>query len=117
MGRLKPGDYQWDASVEVGNETYSRNGRFCVQQLQVEALDLTANHQLLQNIADLNDAKMFYTNQLDSLEKYIRQNAQIKSVAKYSKKRHPLFCNWYYFLLIILLMGGEWLLRKWSGNY
>ena len=117
VGRLKPGDYQWDASVEVGNETYSRNGRFCVQQLQVEALDLTANHQLLQNIADLNDAKMFYTNQLDSLEKYIRQNAQIKSVAKYSKKRHPLFCNWYYFLLIILLMGGEWLLRKWSGNY
>lgn len=117
VGRLPAGDYHWIANVKLGNDTYNRSGRFCVQQMQIEALNLTADHQLLQNIANLNNAKMFYPNQMEQLEKAIRKNDQIKSVVKYTKKHHSLLNNRFCFLLIILLLGGEWFLRKWSGNY
>ena len=117
VGRLKAGDYQWKATVQVGKEQYSRSGSFCVTAVQAESLNLTADHQLMQNIAALNNAKMFYPNQLDELEKEIRSNAQIKSVARYTKNRHSLLNNLFLLLLLIGLAGGEWFLRKWSGNY
>ena len=116
-GSFAEGDYRWQAKVNYGKETYQKSGYFSVKKINIETLDLTANHQLLKNIADLNHAEMFYPSQWDKLEKHIRDNDNIKTVAHYHKKHHSLLNNLFLFIGIILFLGVEWFLRKWSGSY
>ena len=117
LGRLPEGEYQWSASVDWQGTTMRRTGRFYVQAVRTEAVSLTADHQLLLNLAALNKGEMIAPASLQQLEKMLRSNEQIKPLARYSKRRHSLLDHLGVWLLLVLLLGGEWFLRKWSGNY
>ncbi len=114
---LPEGDYRWTAETVFQGERFHKEGRFCVQAVQKEAVDLVARHQLLANLSDLNEGRLFQPKQLALMEKSIRSNDKIKILAKYTKKHHLLLNNGILFCLLALLLGGEWFLRKWSGNY
>ena len=117
MGRLPAGDYRWTASTDFQGKKYTQNGHFCVNEEQVEALRLTADHQLLQNIAESSGGKMLPVSRLKDLSKFIHANADIKPVAHYHQRHHLLTDSVWFLCLLILLLGGEWFLRRWSGNY
>lgn len=117
IGNLNAGDYHWEAYVDFQNQKFSKKGHFCVQSIRKESLNLVANHQLLSNISNLNNGKMFYPEQLKLLEREIRKNENIKTLAKYTKKYKNLQNSCLVFVLLFVLLGGEWFLRKWSGNY
>lgn len=117
LGRLPEGEYQWSASVDWQGTTMRRSGRFYVQAVRTEAVNLTANHQLLLNLASINGGEMIYPASLGNIEKLLRSNDRIRPVARYSKRRHPLLDHVGAWALLVLLLGGEWFLRKWSGNY
>ncbi|MBO4282037.1 MAG: VWA domain-containing protein [Bacteroidales bacterium] len=117
LGTLPEGDYQWTASTRIGNSPYSQSGHFSVQALRKETLELRADHQLLLNLAEINGAKMLYPKEIRKIAKEIRSQDKIKSVARYTKKSQSLLDNGILGLFLLLLLGGEWALRKWSGNY
>lgn len=117
MGSLPEGDYQWKATARIQNTTYTQSGVFSVQALRKETLELRADHQLLLNLAEINGAKMLYPNNMSSVAKEMRTQETIKNVARYTKKRQSLLDNGILGIFLLLLLGGEWMLRKWSGNY
>lgn len=117
MGRLPAGDYHWEANVDFLGKKYTKSGHFCVHSVQVEALRLTADHQLLQQIAENSGGKMLSVSQLKNLGKELQANDSIKAVAHYNKRHHLLTDSVWCFVVLLLLLGGEWFLRKWSGNY
>jgi len=117
LGKLPMGSYSWNAHVKFGDKSYSKSGIFTVQEMQLETLNLVADHLLLQNISASTSGKFYTANDFSSLENDIRKNENIKTIASY-QKLYSLFLNsWWYYLSIIFLFGVEWFLRKWGGGY
>ena len=117
LGRLPVGDYEWEATTNSGGGAYQRSGRFTVQELRLESVNLVADYDVLRNLAQNSNGQFFTKDQLQQLEKAIKQNDNIKSIASYNKKYSLLLNSWVYLSVIILLMAIEWFMRKWGGGY
>jgi hypothetical protein len=116
-GSFAQGDYQWEASTTYNNEKHSKSGRFSVQKINLEAVNLVADYQLMHNLASLNGGKCFSDDSLNAVYKAIKDNDQIKSIAHYNKKFTSLLDSVWLLILIFLFLSTEWVLRKWSGAY
>jgi len=116
-GLFPVGDYRYQAQVKVGDTIYTKAGGFNVLALNVEALNTTADHKTLNAIAKKHDGKMYYPTQLDNLTKAIESREDIKSVSYTQKRLNEVVNLFWVFLIIIVLLSAEWMLRKWSGNY
>lgn len=117
IGKLPVGDYSWQASVQYGTKNYSKSGSFSVRELLLESVNLTADHDLLQNIALATEGKFFLPNEMQEIEKEIKNNKNIIPIVSYGKSYRMIINSWWYFALIILLLGLEWFMRKWGGGY
>ena len=117
IGSFAQGDYQWVATTTYNNEKHSKSGHFSVQRINLEAINLVADHQLMHNLAALNNGKCFPDDSLNNIYKTIKENENIKSVAHYNKKFTSLLDNVWLMLLIFTFLAAEWVLRKWSGGY
>ncbi len=116
MGLLAPGNYSYEAATIIGTKTQLVKGLFAVIPLQVEFLQTTANHQLLSEIAQETGGKMFFSNQLEDLEKAVRNNEIIKPVIyKQETVKSWINLKWICFLILGLL-SMEWFVRKWNGS-
>lgn len=117
IGKLPVGDYTWEASTVAGTKTYQKSGSFSVQEIMLESMNLVANHDVLRSIAANSQGKCFEMNEMDQLEKTIKESEDIKPIVSYNKKYSLLLNSWLYFVIIILLLGTEWFMRKWGGGY
>lgn len=115
-GLLPVGNYNYEASTTIGNKVQKVKGQFAVVPLQVEFLQTTADHQLLNEISGETGGKLFYPGQLNELEKAIRSNEAIKPVIyKQEDIRSWINLKWIFFLVLALL-SVEWFIRKWNGS-
>jgi hypothetical protein len=117
LGKLSAGIYTWNANVKFGDKSYSKSGIFTVQEINLETLNLVANHSLLQQITEATNGKFYTTHDFSSLENDIRKNDNIKTIASYQKRYSLFLHSWWYFIAINLLLVTEWFLRKWGGGY
>lgn len=117
MGRLPAGDYKWIASTEIGGNKHNKSGMFTISKMMVEAANLTADHQLLQNIAQNSGGRFFTSDKIHEIARTIKNDRNITTIASYEKEFFPLMNSWWYFTLLIILMGVEWFMRKWGGGY
>ncbi|MDR1793187.1 MAG: hypothetical protein LBR36_07105 [Bacteroidales bacterium] len=116
-GLFPQGDYSWTANTVYNGVKHTKSGFFSVHQLNIEALNLVANHQLLFNLASLNNGQSFADNDLDNLCNTLENNTNIKSVVHYNKKHTSLLNSIWLLVSIFVLLAAEWGLRKWSGGY
>ena len=117
MGRLPAGDYKWTASTEFGGKKHSKSGLFTVREVMVEAVNLTADHQLLQNMSQTSGGQFFTKENMQEVEQAIKNDRNITTIASYEKNFNLLMNSWWYFAILILLMAAEWFMRKWGGGY
>lgn len=117
LGKLPVGDYTWEATTTVGKTSYTKSGHFSVQEILLESMNLVANHDMMRSLANSSNGKYFTINQLKQVSKAIKANENIKSLVTYHKKYSPFLDSWIYLLLIVLLLGIEWFMRKWGGGY
>lgn len=116
-GTFPEGDYCWEATTTYNNEKYSKTGHFSVEKVNLETINLTADFQLMANLASLNDGQNFPDDKLSDVADAIKNNSEIKSVAHYNKQHTSLLDNIWLLIAIIVLLSTEWVLRKWSGAY
>ncbi len=83
----------------------------------IETSNLIANHTLLHSISQATNGKFYTPENMADIEKEIKNNDNIKPVVSYQKNYKLLLDSPIYFILIILLLGIEWFLRKWGGGY
>lgn len=116
-GNLPPGTYRFSASANTGSTTLQRQGSFSITALKLEEMNTVANHQLLNKLADETGGEAFFSNQTDDLLLALKNRNDIKPVI-YSHKQYTDLINFYPLLiLLIVLLGAEWFLRKFYGNY
>ncbi len=116
-GLFPVGDYTFKGRTRYAGNSYDASGKFSVIPLQIEALNTTANHSLLYNLADRSGGKVFTQNQIADLASTISSSEEIKPVM-YSNFKNKAFINlkWLFFV-ILALVAIEWFIRKFNGGY
>lgn len=116
-GNLPPGTYRFTATAETGSSKLNRQGGFTITALKLEEMNTVANHQLLNKLAVETGGKAFFGNQTSELITALKNRDDIKPVI-YTRKQYTDLINFYpALILLILLLGAEWFLRKFYGNY
>lgn len=113
LASLPEGLYHYTASTTFDGTTFTAKGSFAVEALHLEQANLTADHALLATISAITGGEMYYPNELSTLDS---QLSKLKPVI-YTHTRFSELQNLpWVLILIILLLGAEWVLRKYHGE-
>ncbi len=115
IGILPVGEYSYTASVQYKGKTLTKSGKFIVKPIQLEALNTSANHDMLMKLSKTTDGKMYYPQQLDELRKELESRKSITSVAFKQKQLKDLINYRWIFFLLLFLLAFEWFVRKREG--
>ncbi|WKN32572.1 VWA domain-containing protein [Porifericola rhodea] len=116
VSNLPEGVYQYTATAEINGEQMQSSGEFTVRSLQIENLNLTANHQLLRELSSNTGGKFFTQNNLGQLAAQL-QTQEARGKIYTSQAFLPIInLKWLFFVLLILV-SLEWGLRKYMGSY
>ena len=113
---LENGIYSYKASSVIEGENNSLSGTFTVKDLQIETTKLTADHNIMKNIAAMNGGKFYERDKLEQLKSDILSQEKVYKI--YSSEKYLAIINmkWGFFILIIFV-SAEWFLRKYYGSY
>lgn len=116
LGTLEPGNYLLHARTLFGGKEYTWNGTFAVEALDLERLNLVADHTLLNTISHTTGGRMLLPHQTDSLTALMRNRGDMKGVRYTNTQYSPLVSLPLVLVLIILLLALEWAGRKYLLN-
>ncbi|MBV6642777.1 MAG: hypothetical protein KI791_18810 [Cyclobacteriaceae bacterium] len=116
IGTLKQGIYKYRASVVNENEQLVDRGEFLVEALQVEALDLTANHNLLREMSHKSNGAFFHFSEIEALTQAL-ENTDFQSIIRTRESYFPLISSLWIIIAICFFLFSEWFLRKYLGMY
>lgn len=117
IGLLPLGEYRWVAKTQLGENKYSKSGAFIVQNVNIEALNITADFTLLNSLSKYRGGKVIPARNVESIVSEIENNANIKPVSYYAKSYNELSNSWIYWVLLILIGVTEWFIRKYNGLF
>ncbi len=116
-GVFPPGEYKYRAYTEMGDKAMVQNGEFSVSPLLLEAVNTTADHQLLYKLARNHQGEMIYPGEIDKLAAKIMAREDIKPVIYNPRKLIDLVEMKWIFFILLLLLSAEWFMRKRNGGY
>ncbi|MCU0447711.1 MAG: carboxypeptidase-like regulatory domain-containing protein [Microscillaceae bacterium] len=113
---LPKGVYRYTASADIRGKAEQVAGEFTIKDLQLEALNNTADHNLLRQISEKNDGKFFTINQLNDLKKALLDKRKPNLLHSTEDLSELINLKWLFFLLLALA-SIEWASRKYLGSY
>ena len=116
-GSLPTGTYSYLASTSRGGEKLEERGSITVKPFDLEGANLTADHGLLQAMADATGGRVFYPENAGEINDYLSENASLSPVSYTTEVFDTVLNLKWIFFVILLLLSAEWFLRKRSGNY
>ncbi len=116
LSGLAPGIYSYSASSTVNGQRETAQGTFSVERLALEDINLTANHQLLRNIANNSGGQYLEEEAMEGLTDMIAA-LNAKPISRSDEKLQLILNNPWILILLLLLVSGEWFLRKYNGTY
>lgn len=112
IGVLPPGNYSYTASTTLGNQHYLDKGSFFVNTLTAEFQQTLANHQLLYQLANQTNGKLYLPDQLLKIKDDLLQSNQLKTLSYEDRKYEELINLKSLFVLIMAMLSIEWFVRK-----
>ncbi len=113
VGALPKGVYQYEATAKKGNRTIdTQQGEFSVTGSNIEYVNTIRDDNLLSQIAS-ETGGIFYTYQnagslwQDMDDRDLLEQKETMETQLFYPHQHPLW-----FIIVILLLGAEWFLRK-----
>lgn len=113
---LQPGVYNFRAATSLSGKREVAEGSFSVEELALEDINLTANHQLLRNIANNSGGEFFLLeNYNQALNKIQALNP--RPITRSNERLSPIINNPLWLIVLLVLLSTEWFLRKYHGSY
>ncbi len=113
---LTQGVYQFAASTLLNNQAEKSSGEFSVSELQIESLDLTANHEVLRKLSRDSGGEFYLPSEIEAMGETLLSE-EPRGIIYTSETFLPLInLKWIFFILLSLL-SAEWFTRKYSGGY
>jgi hypothetical protein len=112
VGVWAGGNYTYTARTEYNGKLYTYSGAFAVASTPVELLERKADFGLLYSLSKKYNGAFYAYPKFDALADSLNANKQMKPLIKETIEVIPLVDKKWYFLLLFLVLIGEWLLRK-----
>ncbi|MFT6947593.1 MAG: hypothetical protein ACJARP_002020 [Vicingaceae bacterium] len=114
---LLPGNYNYVASATYQGKLVTEKGIFRIKELQLEASNTEADHQLLFQLAKRTNGEMVDASNVLSIVEKINAREDISSVSYMNEEVEDIInLKWIFFVLLALL-SIEWFIRKRGGAY
>ncbi len=117
IGSFSAGDYSYIANVKYDDESFEQKGKFSIFPINTEAINTTANHQILYRIANETGGKLYFPQQFDELSNELINNKSIVPIARKEQKLTELINLKWIFAFLLLFISIEWFMRKFYGGY
>ncbi len=115
LGSLASGEYRYLASTSFNGHNYTASGGFIVEDSQLEAATLVADHSLLATLSATTGGQMLQANDAGRIVDIIRSRDDLKTVV-YTDTRYSDMLNIpLVFIFIITLLATEWIIRKYNS--
>ena len=115
VGNLKKGTYRFEGTTQYGGKALTASGTFYVDEILAEYQQTTANHEILRTMVAQNGGGVYTPANLLNIEAAIAQNKELKTLSYEDRRYTPLIDEKWLFGLILLLLTGEWFVRKRYG--
>ena len=116
VGILEPGTYQYVATALLGGKRHQAKGSFVVRDLNLESLNLVADHALLNTLSHITGGQMLTPSRLGEFPALLRQRGDVVPVI-YTRTSHNLLLDLpWVFVIIIVMLSAEWVIRKHGGE-
>lgn len=116
-GAMRPGDYTFEAKTQLGNQLFTEKGSFSILKNDIETQNTRADFSVLYQVAEQSGGKFYPFENYGTLLDEISRNKQI-SVKYYRQSIQTEWINLkMLFILLVVLLGAEWFLRKYWGIY
>ena len=109
--------YTYRARTTYNGKEFTDQGRFSIQEIQLESFDLEARHNVLFSLSDQRGGKMFQPNNLENLSQEILNKAEIKPIVYQNVESSPLIHLKWLFPILLLLISAEWIIRRYHGSF
>lgn len=116
-GIFPEGDYTFNATAQLGEKKYRKQGRFIVIPINMEATKTTANFKTLYQLSDQTGGSFFSLTQIDELENKILNDENIAAISYQEKSLEDIINLKWIFVLLLTLISVEWFMRKYFGSY
>ncbi|RED99837.1 hypothetical protein [Marinoscillum furvescens] len=116
LGSMPAGIYSYRASTTINGKPASRSGSFAVRDIQLENINLTANHNALKSISNKSGGQFFHFSERNGLLREL-ESANFQNLITTEKESFPLIRNWWIILIITFVFSAEWFMRKYLGAY
>lgn len=116
ISRLPEGAYRFRASANLNNRTEQSAGQFVVRNLQLEALNTTADHGLLRQLAQQTGGQFYKAANVDDLVRNLTAKPHPARLTGTEEMNEIINWRWLFFVVLVLATV-EWGLRKFYGGY
>ena len=116
IGSMAAGKYTYTATTTYNNKDLSAAGAFVVEESKLEDINLVADHTMLNTMATKTNGKLIYPKDIAQITEIIRDNNEVKSVIYEEEKYSEVLNMPLILVLIIMLLGTEWVARKYCGE-
>jgi len=113
---LPAGIYRYRATIERDGKTEEDKGIFSVVPGDAEALDLTADMNLLRKLASASGGKFYHDSAIGQVAADLVENRRPGKLHSEESFR-PLIDLPLFFFLLLALVSTEWFTRKYLGGY
>lgn len=116
VSNLPEGIYQYQAQANIDGERLQSAGEFTVRSLQIETLNLTANHQLLRQLSTTSGGVFFDQAEINNIGNLLEEQ-EAKGKIYTSEAYLPIINLKWLFFVLLALVTMEWGIRKYMGSY
>ena len=121
ISRLPEGAYRFRATVGAGaaspgGKAEQSTGQFVVRDQQLEALNTTADHGLLRQLAQETGGQFYASNRIDDLVRNLTARPRPARLTSTEEMNEIINWRWLFFV-VLTLATVEWGLRKFYGGY
>lgn len=113
---LEQGIFSYKATTMLEGKMQISEGQFTVKKLEIEAVNTTANFNLLRNLASQSGGNFYSVANFDDLTTYLVDNKSPDIIHSQEEFQEILNIEWILALLLVLATI-EWVIRKVKGAY
>ena len=117
LGKLKSGNYSSSAKTTFNGKSYSKKGNFLVEDIQIEKTESNANQGVMKQLSKQSNGKFNLLKDYKKTIEDISNRKDITTISYAETSFEDLIEYIVIFILIFMLLSGEWFLRRWYGSY
>jgi hypothetical protein len=112
----KPGDYRFNGEAKIENQSFGKDaGSFNIGEVDVEMMNPRMNYEFLRSLAERTGGEYFDAQDYNDLFPVLQQLNERAASEKIETSEINLWSNEWLMMIIILLFGIEWFIRKRAG--